>query len=216
MNAKIVSLNNGEYHQPILKVRTYEPKGNKFNVGIRGNKKSKFVVAEAGTNLFFAIYVDRKGKRSYETIPLNIIIERLKQGEKEVPETIIIKDTNEGNGVKELKLLFSLSPNDLVYVPTDEDILNEVIFNAANMEIDRIYKFTDSSDTTANFIPMHSASLILNMKNEEQKKRGLNFGIQNEYGVGSPQSKNQKSITGEMIKDVCIKVKTDRLGNIII
>jgi CRISPR-associated endonuclease Csn1 len=37
--------------------------------------------------LFFAIYVDAKGKRSYDTIPLNIVIERQKQGEKPVPET---------------------------------------------------------------------------------------------------------------------------------
>ena len=38
--------------------------------------------------------------------------------------------------------------------------------------------------------------------------------IQNEYGIGSPQSKNQKSITGEMIKAVCWKLEVDRLGNI--
>ena len=40
-------------------------------------------------------------------------------------------------------------------------------------------------------------------------------GIQNEYGKGSPQSKNQKSITGEMIKEICIPIKVDRLGHII-
>jgi CRISPR-associated endonuclease Csn1 len=39
MNKNIVALNNGKGHQPILKVRTYEPKGNKFNVGSSGNKK---------------------------------------------------------------------------------------------------------------------------------------------------------------------------------
>ena len=48
--------------------------------------KTKYVEAAKGTNLFFAIYVDDEGKRSYETIPLNIVIERLKQGLKEVPE----------------------------------------------------------------------------------------------------------------------------------
>ena len=44
--------------------------------------------AAKGTNLFFAIYVDENGIRSYETIPLNIVIERLKQGLSVVPEKI--------------------------------------------------------------------------------------------------------------------------------
>ena len=84
MNKNIIALNNGKPHQPILKVRTYEPKGNKFNVGATGNKKDKYVEAAKGTNLFFAIYADENGKRSYETIQLNIVIERLKQGLPEV------------------------------------------------------------------------------------------------------------------------------------
>src|SRR5690606_2704749 len=68
MNKNIVALNNGKFHQPILKVRTYEPKGNKFNIGQTGNKGSKFVEAAKGTNLFFAIYRDEQGKRNYETV----------------------------------------------------------------------------------------------------------------------------------------------------
>ncbi len=34
----------------------YLLKGNKFSVGLTGNKKDKYVEAEKGTNLFFAIY----------------------------------------------------------------------------------------------------------------------------------------------------------------
>ena len=33
MNKNIAALNNGKFHQPIFKVRTYELKGEKFNVG---------------------------------------------------------------------------------------------------------------------------------------------------------------------------------------
>ncbi len=68
MNKNIIHLNDGKFHQPIYKVRTYEPKGNKFQVGQTGNKKDKYVVAEAGTNLYFIIY-EKDGKRNYETIP---------------------------------------------------------------------------------------------------------------------------------------------------
>lgn len=77
MNKNIVALNGGKFHQPILKVRTFETKGNKFNVGVTGNKKDKYVVAASGTNLYFAIYLNKDGKRTFETVPLNIVIERL-------------------------------------------------------------------------------------------------------------------------------------------
>lgn len=196
MNKHITKYNNGKQHQPILKVRVSEPKGAKYQVGETGNKTSKFVEAQKGTNLYFAIYEDKEGNRSYSTIPLNEVIERLKQGLSPVP------DANE----KGIPLKFHLSPNDLVYVPkTDEE--NEI-------KMGQIYKFVDSSGTTANFIPHRVSNLIYNV----DKKIAENFCnheiIQNEYGIGSQQSKNQKSITGEMIKAVCWKLEVDRLGNI--
>ncbi|MEI6050268.1 MAG: type II CRISPR RNA-guided endonuclease Cas9 [Bacteroidota bacterium] len=205
MNKNITSLNKGKFHQPICKVRTYEIKGNKFNVGSRGNKKDKYVVAATGTNLYFAIYRDKNGKRWFETIPLNIVIERLKNGESPV---IQLKEVTEEN---DLSLIFYLNPNDLVYVPTLDQIDNITI---DEVDRNRIYRFIDSSDTIANFVPVSSASTVFNMNKKDQEKVGLNFPIQNEFGVRSPQSKNQKALTGEMIKDVCLKIKTDRLGNI--
>jgi CRISPR-associated endonuclease Csn1 len=205
MNKNILQLNDGKFHQPVYKVHVYEPIGNKFQVGVSGNKSSKYVEAAKGTNLFFAIYGDENGNRTFETVPLNIVIERLKQGEREVPE----------HNEKGHSLLFHLSPNDLVYVPTKEEIESKTPVNIENISPDRIYKMIDSSDITANFIPMPSASPIFNMTFKEQQKRNINIGIQNEFGVGSPQSKNQKTITGEMIKNVCIKLNIGRLGNII-
>ena len=86
MNQNLLDLNSGKQHQPILKIRTFESKGNKFSAGQSGNKKDKYVEAAKGTNLFFAIYQDENMLRSYETIPLNIIIERQKQGLISVPE----------------------------------------------------------------------------------------------------------------------------------
>ena len=81
---------------------------------------------------------------------------------------------------------------------------------------DRIYKMVDSSGITANFIPASTANLIfaLPKATAEIYCNGENC-IQNEYGIGSPQSKNQKAITGEMVKEICFPIKVDRLGNII-
>ncbi|HLP04804.1 MAG TPA: HNH endonuclease domain-containing protein [Paludibacter sp.] len=208
MNKSIKELNGGRFHQSITKVRCYEPKGNKFNVGTTGNKKDKFVVAATGTNLYFAIYVDGEGKRSYETIALNTVIDRLKKGESPIIEEMWTENQTH------LQLQFFLNPNDLVYIPTPDQIANNNKIMVEDLDISRIYKFVDSSDTTANFTPATSASLIFNLNKKEQEKRGLSFAIQNEFGIGSPQSKNQKALTGEMIKEVCLKLYIDRLGNI--
>ncbi len=88
-------------------------------------------------------------------------------------------------------------------------------------QIERIYLFKDGSGTTANFIPMYSADIIYNIKDNTKRKAfareyNLSFNelIKNEYGLGSPQLKNQNTIEGVQVKSVCWKLKVDRLGNI--
>lgn len=136
LNNNIKELNNGKPHAPIKKVRLFESKGNKFSIGYKGNKSSKFVEAAKGTNLFFAIYMDENGKRTYETIPLNIVIERQKQGLSSVPEI-----NENGN-----KLLFSLSPNESIYLSknlhdskTFEDFRSENLFKVVSFTGNRLY-----------------------------------------------------------------------------
>lgn len=111
MNQNIKELNGGKEHKPIYKVRKTETLGMKFSIGEVGNKNHKYVEADKGTNLFFAIYVNEEGERSFESIPLNIAIERLKNHLKVAEE---IKEDGR-------KLLFTLSPNDLVYLPDVEE-----------------------------------------------------------------------------------------------
>lgn len=179
LNKTISLYNDGKLHQPILKVRVFE-QGSKFALGETGNKTTKFVEAAKGTNLFFGIYVDKVGKRSYETIPLNIVIERQKQGLQAVPET----------DEKGQQLLFTLSPNDLVYVP------EEGVFNEDNIKVDRIYKVVSFSTYQCFFVRNNVSTSIVNKL---------------EY---SALNKMEKSIDNTMIKDVCFKLKVDRLGNI--
>lgn len=206
MNANITFYTpNRKPHKPILKARFTESMGQKFAIGQTGNNSKKFVEAQSGTNLFYGIYEAEDGSRSYATIPLNVVVERLKQGQQAVPEV------NEAG----IPLKFSLSPNDLVYVPNEEERTQPI--KVGELDKKRIYKFVDSSGTICNFIPHTTASLIYAVKNGDdvQKKISENNVLQNEYGVGSPQSKNQKSIDGVMIKAVCWKLQVDRLGNII-
>lgn len=195
MNADIQTLNNGKPHKPILKVRIYE-EADKFAIGKDGAKAKKFVEAAKGTNLFLAIYVTANDegieKRSYITIPLKIAIDCQKDGGKEW-KALLDKWVHENHLVAEnAQLKYILSPGDLLYVPTEEERLEKKY----SIKHERIYKFVSSSGTDAFFVPSNVASPILDKK---------------EF---SPLNKMGRAITGEMVKEICIPINVDRLGNI--
>ncbi len=219
MNRNIVALNNGKFHQPILKVRVYE-KADKFAVGQKGNKASKFVEAAKGTNLFFAIFVSEKlnketgemeSVRSYCTIPLNLMIDCQKKYGSQWQNNIESLLKEKDFVANDAKLLFILSPNDLVYLPTKEELSNGI----KAVDRKRIYKFIDPNSNKGNFVPYSVSNVIFSVNFTDQKKRGISYPIQDEFGVGSQCSKNPRAFTGEMIKEICIPIKVDRLGNII-
>ena len=189
MNKNIVQLNDGKFHQPIYKVRSFEPKGNKFNVGTTGNKNKKFVEAAKGTNLFFAIYQNSEGKRSYESIPLNMVIERQKQGLKPVPE---INDKGE-------TLVFYLSPNDLVYIHQKDEIKNNSDIDFSNLsfiQVNRLYKIVSFTGNRLYAIANNISSSIADK---------FEFGQLNKI----------EGIDGVSVKDNCEKLQINRIGQII-
>ncbi len=187
LNKNILELNNGKPHQPIYKVRIFEPKGNKFNVGQSGNKRNKYVEAAKGTNLFFAVYENEAGKRSYETVPLNIIIERQKQKLPPVPE---VKE--------ESKLLFYLSPNDLVYVQDkDTPALPALIDNSFEDEdLKRIYKIVSFTGNRLYAIPYPIATSIVD-KVEFTQLNKMEFSLEK-----------------QSFKENAIKIIVDRIGKL--
>ena len=184
-------INNGTWHQPIYKLRIYE-KADKFAVGQTGNKSSKFVEAAKGTNLIFAVYETEQinqgtgevvRQRNYATVPLNVVIDRQKRGLPSAPE-----DKN-GNLPK-----FVLSPNDLVYIPTQEELeTGHVVYP---LDKQRIYKMVSCTKDEAHFVPVFIASPIIHITE-----------------LGS-NNKAQRAWTGEMIKEICFLVRVDRLGNL--
>ena len=187
MNRNIIQLNDEKRHQQITKVR-YVEEGHKFAIGKKGNKSSKFVEADDGTNLYFAVYINENQrtnikKRAYATIPFRVVIERRKLGLSPVPAD------EKGQEAK-----FFLSPNDLVYVPTIEEFNSDKI----NLPLDsnRLYKMVSANKNQCFFVKEYVANSIIN-----------------KYEF-SPSNKMERAITGEMIKDVCIPIKVDRLGNI--
>ena len=186
MNRNIVSLNGGKHHQPIYKVRVYE-KADKFAVGQAGNKNRKFVEAAKGTNLFFAVYEEETiDKKTGEVVK--------KRSYRTIMLNEAIDKMKRGLPLDE-DAVFILSPGDLVYVPTEE----ERNAGKVNMPLDkeRIYKMVSASKFRVYFVQERVASTI-----------------QDKFEF-SPLNKMERALTGEMIKEICIPITVDRLGNII-
>lgn len=142
--------------------------------------------------MFFAVYESVQEdeatgkqvcKRTFATIPLNEVIKRKKQGLPAAPE-----DLN-GNLPK-----FVLSPNDLVYLPTEEERNSSRIIQPLDRE--RIYKMVSCTEGECHFIPEYVANPIL---------QTIELGSNN---------KAQRAWSEEMIKEICVPIKIDRLGNV--
>ncbi|MFE3849331.1 type II CRISPR RNA-guided endonuclease Cas9 [Flavobacterium sp. LB3P45] len=188
LNKNITALNNNKKHQPIKKVRVFE-EGGKFSLGQTGNKADKYVEAAKGTNLFFAIYQDENGKRNYTTIPFNEVVERQKQGLSSSLEI----DKN-GN-----RLLFTLSPNDLVYIPTEDEMENLTLLNFDKLskeQVQRVYKSVSFTGNRLYAIPNNIATSIVDK---------MEFSLLN---------KVEFTLDKESIKEFCLKLEVNRLGKI--
>ena len=190
MNANIATLNGGRPHLPIKKVRVFE-QANKFSVGTSGQKATKFVEAAKGTNLFFAIFTNRKGERGYATVPLNIVTDLQKRYERDWRAHLVERLQADGLMPTEAALLYILSPGDLVYVPREgEQVAVETIDQT------RIYKVVSMAGIQFMCIHHRVASPIVNK---------MEFTTSN---------KMERALTGEMIKETCLPISVDRLGHI--
>ncbi len=188
-------------HKPIFKVRIFE-EGKKFALGQSGNKKDKYVETAKGTNMFFAVYQNKKEERNYKTIPLNEVIESLKMGLTAAPET----DEN-GN-----QLVFTLSPNDLVYVPTiyeKENPLKVDFNNLTNEQAKRIYKMVSSTGSECHFTSNYYAAPIINNENGSNNKNERLLQFFTKSDLMDEDGKKTK-----MIKSICWKLNVNRIGKI--
>jgi len=175
--------------RPINKVTTYE------KIGKKSNFAGKLVEADKGTNIFFAIYEHLQTK------------ERIINEDSSVPMLDAIERLSNKWPVADDKLGYRtiiLSPNDLVYVPEEAENVSIIDWTKEKDRLQRrIYKMVSCSKNTCYFIPHFISGLLLPYDSKTQKGE-----------FGSP-NKSEKSLDEIMIKNVCIKIKVDRLGNII-
>lgn len=197
LNRNMKSLNGGKHHQPIYKLRLSKKSGNKRVLGETEGKMTKYVDAGVGSNLFFAVYQDEEnGKRTYKTLPFREVVEHqkwratLSAQERENTLSFPIDHTKG-------QFLFFLSPNDLVYVPTDEERENPSLFDLKNPteeQTGRIYKMVSCDGRRCYFVKQEVA---------------ISIWDKNEYQT---HNKMERDIDGNMIKDRCWKLILNRLG----
>lgn len=193
LNKNIIQLNEGKRHKPIHKVKLFEV-GSKFPISENedSSKNKKYVEAAKGTNLFFAVYSDeKKEKRNYETIPLNEVIAHQKQ----VAHLPAQERTPIQPNPKMGRLLFTLSPNDMIYVPIDKESGQVELINFKDLNIEdanNLYRVVSFTGSRLYAVPFFVAKPIANKVEYTQL--------------------NKLELLKE--KDVCIKVVVDRLGKI--
>jgi CRISPR-associated endonuclease Csn1 len=164
---------------PITKISTKEESSAKFQI-----RPGAYTEADKGTNLFFVIYQNTQDTtdRQFESIPLRDVIEAKKEGSGFVEDR---------PGYR----WFTISPNDLVYMPDEGENLNTIDWNK-KLIAGKIYKMVSCTGREVLFIPQTVSKVIVDK---------VEFESLNKTG---------RALDGRMIKQHCIKVQVDRLGNI--
>ena len=180
----------------LKKIPISESGAGKYTVGNKKSNNHKWVEAEQGTNLYFAVYETKEKVRSFEKISLRNAINRIT-----INEDIVPKFNKKGD-----ELSFVLSPNDIVYLPTMEEYKNPNLISFSNLNRDRLFAVNDFSKAIY-FSPVNISSSII------PKEVDMNYDKKNDKIKGSFDTKTA-SFDGVQIKDYCIKLNIDRLGNI--
>lgn len=175
-----IEILNKNRRVPITKVTIKEESDSKFEI-----RPGAFTEADKGTNLFFIIYENQENPtdRKYESIPFREVIQAKAAGSDFVEE-------------KPGYRWFSLSPNDLVYMPEENENTSAMEWNERSRLARKIYKLVSCNKGQAFFVPQTLSKVIVDK---------VEFDSLN---------KVERALDGRMIKQHCIKLKVDRLGNI--
>ncbi len=177
----------------IDKVTIYEKKSSDDKFG------NKFVEVDKGAVAYFIIYENLGTKERTEMFSLatHKAIEKLVQGKP-------LAERKEG-----FKTII-LSPNDLVYVPTEDEMkriknndLTPIDWNNKKNINARTYKMVKSTGRQCFFIPAYISKLI------------IQYDASVKCGEIESQNCSENTFEDEVqIKKRCIKLEVDRLGNI--
>ncbi|GEM_PF-119971 len=161
---------------------------------------NKYMESDAGAIAYFIIYENEKTKERSEMYSLSThkALERIRKG-------MPVAEKREGYRT------IILSPNDLVYVPTEDEWKRikadeENVIDWSNKKAigERIYRMVSADN--AFFVQHHISKPIIPtiLKGEDKTKGEIDW-----------HNKSTKTMDGQTtIADCCIKIAVDRLGNI--
>lgn len=152
-----------------------------------------FYETDKGAMAYFIMYENKKNKErdGFESIAAHKAIEKIVKGEQ-------IAEDKEGFE----KII--LSPGDLVYVPTKDENRDSIDWNNSKYLLKRIYKVVSFSKKDLLCVKANIAEPIIPTNIKEKVKGEIDW-----------HNKSTTTMEGDVtIKDVCIKLKVDRLGKI--
>lgn len=170
--------------RPVNKVTIYEAKDPKDKF------KGRYYETDKGGNVYFVIEENKNGQRTdMYTLPLLEAIERL-------ANKLPLVDNKDGYRH------IILSPNELVYVPDEDENIKIIDWSDKKSLFNKIYKMVSCTGSECHFIP-HNVSKLL-----------LPYDAKSKLGEFGSLNKSENTIDGRSIKRNCIKIKISRLGNI--
>lgn len=165
--------------------------------------KGKYYETDKGGNVFFVIRQNAEGKREMYTLPLLEAIERL-------ANKLPLVDPKEGY------MDFTLSPNELVYVPEEGENIKAINWSDTTKLFNKIYKVVSFTGSKCLFIPHYISQPIgdndIELGSGNKSERAWDGVVK--YKINSKGNETRED-TGNMIKERCVKIKVDRLGNVI-
>jgi len=158
---------------------------------------------KTGDNYAFAI-LEKEGKRLFDIISFfdatNLAKDSFKHGETNIDKVISDYFSEQNKGTK---IMFMLKQNDLVYMPSKDE---EIIIDTTSPLFDKFWNDTVERSKKVYAVVKYSKKQIYFIKHDvaDVIEKGVEFGSQNCY----------EKINGMSIKEYCIKLNVDRLGNI--
>jgi CRISPR-associated endonuclease Csn1 len=164
------------------------------------------LLVKTGDNYLFAV-MEKDGNRVFDLITFFDAVNLLKEefnkttDKKSFNKTLVFKNYFEEKN--KAKLLFTLKQGDPVYMPTDGE---EIIADSQSPFYDSFWNHKNARSKNIHYVTKYSGKQIYFIKHDiaDTIVRGKEYGSQNAYEI----------IDGKSIKNYCIKLNIDRLGNI--
>ena len=204
LNENIEELNNGVRHKPIYKVQMVQALGKMFPVSEPDSNKpviaknKQYVISDSGSNNYCGVYKSNEGKTKIYVPSLRTTIDSYRNQEDLFPEIHPDDST--------YYYRFTLSPLDLVYMPTEDEIESHHLSGV--IDFSRVFVVNDFNDAgKVYFRPYSFANAIT--------EKEVDYRIDEKGTLIGSFSDKTASFEGRSIRDNCVPIKVDRLGNII-